>query len=84
MTDFGEIEGSYSDSEGEIFGEDEELSGEEEDIDCMVGSAADQNTISTEVQDLALRRRVTPLQVDYLHMAYYNEQYIMRKKGKGV
>ena len=71
MTDFGEIEGSYSDSEGGIFEEDEECSEEEEDIDCVVGSAADQNAISTEVQDLAMGRRVTPLQVDCLQMAYY-------------
>ena len=72
-TEFGEIEGSYNDSEGEIFEEDEECSGdEEEDIDSAIGSAADQNTISTEVQDLAMGRRVTPIQVDYyLQMAYY-------------
>ena len=73
MTDFGEIEGSYSDSEGEVLEEDEECSGEEEeDIDCVVGSAADQNTISTEVQDLAMGRRVTPIQVVYFQMTYYN------------
>ena len=67
LTEFGEIQGSYSDSEGEVLEEDEECSGEEEeDIDCVVGSAADQNAISTEVQNLAMGRRVTPLQVDLL------------------
>ena len=74
-TEFDDIEGSYSDSEGEVLEEDEECSGEEEeDIDCVVGSAADQNTISTEVQDLAMGRRVTPIQVAYFQMTYYNEQ----------